>query len=200
MSKLLIIFARNPELGKTKTRLAKTLGDEMALAIYYKLLSHIQQITEDLDCDKAVYYSGHVDTEDNWENKIYKKKVQKGHDLGEKMHNAINDGLQAGYQSVILIGTDIYELTSEIITSGFEKLENNDVVIGPAKDGGYYLIGMKQSHPNIFKLHAWSTPSVYSNTIKLIEAEKLSWAKTALINDIDELEDLKGTDLLKEID
>ncbi|HNP18118.1 MAG TPA: TIGR04282 family arsenosugar biosynthesis glycosyltransferase [Fulvivirga sp.] len=195
MSNLLIIFARNPELGKTKTRLAKTLGDEMALAIYYKLLSHIQRITKDLDCDKTVYYSGHVDTEDNWDNEIYKKKVQKGHDLGEKMHNAINDGLQAGYKSVVLIGTDIYELTSGIIASGFEKLKSNDVVIGPAKDGGYYLIGMKSPSKAIFQISKWSTPNVFNETVALIEREKFSWAKTALLNDIDELEDLKGTDL-----
>ena len=195
MNRLLIIFARNPELGKIKTRLAKTLGDEMALAIYYKLLAHAQQITHNLDYDKAVYYSSYADTEDNWDNRVYKKKVQKGHDLGERMFNAIDDALAAGYESVVLIGTDIYELTSEIIDNAFNKLTVHDVVIGPAKDGGYYLIGMKKPNSSIFKLSAWSTPGVFSETVKRIENADLSWAKTALLNDIDEPEDLRGTDL-----
>jgi uncharacterized protein len=195
MNRLLIIFTRNPELGKIKTRLAKTLGDEMALAIYYKLLARAQHITHKLDCDKVVYYSSYADTEDNWDNRIYKKKVQKGHDLGERMFNAINDGLVAGYESVVLIGTDIYELTGEIIDNAFNKLAANDVVIGPAKDGGYYLIGMKKPNSNIFRLSAWSTPRVFSETVKYVEAENLTWAKTALLNDIDEPGDLKGTDL-----
>jgi rSAM/selenodomain-associated transferase 1 len=198
MSRLLIIFAKNPELGKIKTRIAKALGDELALAIYYKLLTHTRRVAEHLTCDKAVYYSDYIDTEDNWDNSVYKKKKQKGDDLGLRMHNAINEGLMAGYQSVILIGTDIYELNASIIEKGFEKLENHDVVIGPAKDGGYYLIGMKKPHESIFKLKAWSTPNVFSETMKLVEKEQLNWTQTTLLNDIDEPEDLKGTDLLLE--
>lgn len=196
MNKLLIIFVKNPELGKVKTRLARTLGDGVALAVYLKLLTHTQKVVENLDCDKAVYYSKFVDTEDSWDNKRYKKHLQKGADLGEKMSNAISESLAKGYESVCLIGTDIYELTADVIKDGFKRLETCDVVIGPAKDGGYYMVGMKKAHSEIFHLKQWGIANVFSETIKLVEKEKLTFALTKLLNDIDVPEDLKGTDLL----
>lgn len=196
MNRLLIIFVKNPEIGKVKTRLAKAIGEEAALAIYLKLLSHTHEIVDSLAYDKAVYYSKFVDTEDYWENKHYKKHLQKGKNLGERMNNAITDSFNAGYDSVCLIGTDIYELTTEVIKNAFSKLDSHDVVIGPAKDGGYYLIGMKKPHPEIFELAQWSTPNVFSETVKLIEKQKLSYDLTRLLNDIDNVEDLKGTDLI----
>lgn len=195
MNRLLIIFVKNPELGKVKTRLAKSIGEEAALAVYLRLLHHTQEVAEKMPCDKAVYYSAFVDTEDSWNNKKYKKYLQQGSSLGEKMTRAINVSLAAGYDSVCLIGSDIYELRAHTIDSAFSKLETHDVVIGPAKDGGYYLIGMKAPHPEIFQLKRWSTPDVFSETIKLIDKNGLTYAQTQLLNDIDEPEDLKGTDL-----
>ncbi|ELR69760.1 Glycosyltransferase [Fulvivirga imtechensis AK7] len=195
MNKLLIIFVKNPELGRVKTRLARSLGDDVALAIYLRLLTHTQEVIEDLAFDKAVYYSKFVDSEDNWENKRYEKYLQKGADLGDKMFHAISESLAKGYESVCLIGTDIYELTADVIKDGFIKLETHDVVIGPAKDGGYYLIGMKKAYPEIFDLHQWGISNVFSETVKRIENKGLTYAQTKLLNDIDEPEDLKGTDL-----
>ena len=195
MSRLLVIFARNPELGKTKTRLAKTLGDETSLAIYYKLINHAQQITNELPLDVAVYYSSFIDKEDSWDNKRFFKRLQKGNDLGEKMFNAIKEGFEMGYREVLLIGTDIYSLTDTIIMDGFEKLLNSDVVIGPAVDGGYYLIGMKKPHQSIFKLDEWSHSQVFSETLELLKEAKLSFSETFILNDIDEETDLVGTDL-----
>lgn len=196
MTKLLIIFVKNPEIGKVKTRLAKSLGEEAALAVYLKLLTHTQHVVEGLDCDKAVYYSKYIDTEDNWDNKHYQKHLQKGADLGERMAHAISTALAIGYDSVCLIGTDIYEITTGVINHAFSELEKNDVVIGPAKDGGYYLIGMNRPYPQIFNLKQWSTSNVYSKTIELIEQAHLAYGQTKMLNDIDVLEDLKGTDLI----
>ncbi len=195
MSRLLVIFARNPELGRTKTRLAKTLGDETSLAIYYKLINQAQQITNELPLDVAVYYSSFIDKEDSWDNKRYFKRLQKGNDLGEKMFNAINEGFEMGYREVLLIGTDIYSLTDTVIMDGFEKLSNSDVVIGPAVDGGYYLIGMKKPHQSIFKLDEWSHSQVFSETLELLKEAKLSFSETVILNDIDVEADLEGTDL-----
>lgn len=192
MNKLLIIFVKNPEVGRVKTRIAKAMGDEAALAIYLKLIAHTHEVVEQLECDKAVYYSAFVDTEDNWNNKKYQKHLQKGEDLGKKMINAIDEGFAAGYEYVCLIGSDIYELTGEVIKSAFAKLQTCDVVVGPAKDGGYYLIGMKKPHPGIFALDQWSTPNVFSETIKRIEQARLSYSQTRLLNDIDTPEDIKG--------
>lgn len=195
MSKLLIIFARNPELGKTKTRLAKTLGDDVALAIYYKLINKAQEITANLPVDKAVYYSSFIDKEDSWDNTKYQKYLQKGESLGDKMHNAMCEGLSRGYQQIILIGTDIYTLTPKIIKQSFEVLNNKDVVIGPAADGGYYLIGMKKAQPSIFTLEKWSHDQVFSQTVSLVKDAQLTYGTTKTLNDIDEPKDLMGTDL-----
>ncbi len=195
MSNLLIIFARNPEIGKTKTRLAAKIGDAAALAIYYKLVNHTQQITAELPCDKAVFYADFVDREDSWDNSKYQKHLQSGSDLGERMFNAIEAGLKMGYQNVVLIGTDIYELTSEIIIDAFQKLEMHDVVIGPAKDGGYYLIGMKQPHRSLFENMTWSHSNVFQDTLMRILKADLNLDQTILLNDIDEPADLLGTDL-----
>lgn len=196
MSRLLIIFVKNPEIGKVKTRLAKSIGEEAALAIYLKLLGRTHEVADLLNCDKAIYYSEYVDTEDNWENRRYKKHLQKGDDLGQRMNNAICEAFSAGHSSVCLIGTDIYELTPEIINDAFNKLASHDIVIGPAEDGGYYLIGMNKPHPEIFQLKHWSTPDVLIETVRLIEAQALTFCKTKLLNDIDHVEDLKGTDLI----
>uniref|UniRef100_UPI004049889E TIGR04282 family arsenosugar biosynthesis glycosyltransferase n=1 Tax=Fulvivirga sp. TaxID=1931237 RepID=UPI004049889E len=195
MSRLLIIFARNPELGKTKTRLAQTLGDEAALAIYYKLINKTQEVTVDLPIDKAVYYSSFIDREDSWDNEKYQKYLQKGDTLGEKMYYAIEEGISNGYQQVALIGTDIYTLTTDIIIKSFDLLNESDIVLGPAEDGGYYLIGMKRLEPSIFGLKEWSHSEVFSQTVKLIKNQGMSYSTTQTLNDIDKPEDLKGTDL-----
>ena len=191
----LILFVKNPELGKVKTRLAKSIGDEKALAIYFKLLSNAYQMTETLRCDVAIYYSKFIDSEDYWDNNKYDKYIQTGETLGDKMHNAIAHSLDMGYKKVSLVGSDIYDLTAEIIHDSFGKLDTHDVALGPAEDGGYYLIGMKRPNKNIFKLEQWSTTEVLNETIEMIKKEGLSYAPTATLNDIDNLEDLKRTPL-----
>ncbi len=194
MTKLLIVFCKNPLLGQVKTRLAKTLGDEMALAIYLKLINHTQNVVKAVDADVAVYYSDYVDTEDSWNN-AYIKKRQHGKDLGEKMFNAISEGLNMGYASVCLVGTDIYELTPGIIDGAFDKLNKSDVVIGPARDGGYYLIGMTRPDAKVFDISAWSTSSVLEETLLRVQEQGLGCAMLEALGDIDTEEDLQGTNL-----
>lgn len=194
MTKLLIVFCKNPLLGQVKTRLAKTLGDEMALAIYLKLINHTQNVVKAVDADVAVYYSDYVDTEDSWNN-AYIKKRQHGKDLGEKMFNAISEGLNMGYASVCLVGTDIYELTPVIIEGAFDKLNKSDVVIGPARDGGYYLIGMTRPDAKVFDISAWSTSSVLEETLLRVQEQGLGCAMLEALGDIDTEEDLQGTNL-----
>jgi len=187
---LLIIFYRNPELGKVKTRLAKTVGDEKALAIYLKLSSYTRQITEDLAVDKQVYYSEFADTEDHWPNLSYQKKVQRGSDLGDKMNNAFANAFSGGYKSVCIIGTDCLELTSSAIANAFEQLLTHDAVIGPAVDGGYYLLGMNKLHSEVFKNKFWSQPSVCADTILDFDNLKLSYSTLKMLSDIDDESDL----------
>ena len=192
---LLIIFVKNPEKGHVKTRLAASIGDEKALEIYLQLLAHTRKVTTDLEVHKAVFYSKHIDENDEWPSPPFLKRIQCEGGLGIKMAEAFKQAFQMGYQKVCLIGTDIYELTPEVIEEAFLSLSKHDTVIGPAKDGGYYLIGMKKLHASIFEGKTWSTPTVCQDTIQDIENLGLSCQLVDTLNDIDEFDDLKLTDL-----
>lgn len=185
----LIIFTRNPELGKCKTRLAKTVGNEAALNIYKYLLEHTANISKDLKADKYVFYSENIKKDDLWKNDIFCKKLQFGHDLGARMENAFLELFQLGYEKTIIIGSDLLDLTTEHITEAFQTLSNHDIVIGPAKDGGYYLLGMKNIHSKIFKNKDWGTSSVLKNTLNDIQNSTFSLLDE--LNDIDTFEDIK---------
>lgn len=186
--KLLLIFTRNPELGKAKTRLAKTVGDETALEIYKFLLQKTKDISLKVNADKAVYYSVKIRENDIWDASIYQKFKQKGQDLGIRMLNAFKSGFEAGYEKIIIIGSDLYDLEPKEIDYAFEELNSNDLVIGPALDGGYYLLGMKKIHQSIFKNKDWGTDSVRENTLKDLIDEKVKLL--AVKNDIDVYEDI----------
>ena len=190
MSKnLLLIFTRNPELGKVKTRLAKKIGKESALEIYKILLQRTKEITLKVDSDKAVYYSEEVNHNFIWNEKVYQKHQQKGKDLGKRMRNAFIEGFNEGYNNIIIIGSDLFDLSTEIINNAFDKLQKNEVVIGPAKDGGYYLLGMKTLHPNIFENKAWGTDSVRQETLNDLKNNKVHLLE--ILNDIDVFEDIE---------
>ncbi|GCC51913.1 glycosyltransferase [Chryseotalea sanaruensis] len=191
-SNLLLIFYRNPKLGKVKTRLASTLGNEKALSIYLKLAAHTLNITEGLKADKVVFYSDTVENQDHWLNEKFKKAPQAGKDLGERMLNAFQYGFDQGYNHICIIGTDCLELNTSIIESAFEALDQQDVVIGPAKDGGYYLLGMKKAHSDFFSNKNWSTQTVMHDTLLDTLHLKASVHLLPLLSDVDVEEDLKG--------
>lgn len=186
---LLLIFTRNPELGKVKTRLAKTIGNEKALEIYKFLLNKTKEISINTNSDKAVFYSVKIRENDIWGKNYYQKYQQEGKDLGERMLNAFKTSFLKGYKKVIIIGSDLYDLTSNQINEAFEKLNSHDFVIGPAKDGGYYLLGMKSLEPKIFKNKNWGSSSVRKETIDDLK-EKSIFSLTEL-NDIDIYEDIE---------
>ncbi|WGD33563.1 TIGR04282 family arsenosugar biosynthesis glycosyltransferase [Olleya sp. YS] len=192
---LIITFTRNPELGKVKTRLAKTIGKTSALAIYEKLLEHTESVLHNLDCDKAVYYSVQVRDNDIWDSSIYQKHQQSGDDLGLRMQNAFEEGFNKGYKNIVIVGSDLYDLKSKHITDAFSALKDNDVVIGPAEDGGYYLLGMKNMHSNIFKNKKWGTETVFEDTMKGLQNESVFLLEP--LNDIDTFEDIQNNDTLK---
>ncbi|MGY0391666.1 TIGR04282 family arsenosugar biosynthesis glycosyltransferase [Bizionia sp. KMM 8389] len=193
--KALIIFTRNPKLGTCKTRLAKTIGDEAALNIYKHLLSHTAETASQVSVDRFVFYSETIQKNDLWDSDIFKKKLQKGTDLGERMENAFAELFRLGYEKVVIIGSDLLDLNAQIISEGFQKLEENDCVLGPAEDGGYYLFGMKQLNPKVFKNKQWGTDTVLNHTIKDLENTKYHLLKT--LNDIDTFDDIKNIESLK---
>ena len=192
---LIIIFTRNPELGKVKTRLAKTIGDESALNIYKFLLHHTEQIIRNIDCDKAVYYSVKIRNNDIWDKTVYQKHQQKGNDLGKRMHNAFRDAFSKGYKKVVIVGSDLYDLKAKDINKAFEQLSKCDVVIGPAVDGGYYLLGMKIMHSQIFQNKDWGTSTVFQSTINNLQNENVFLLHE--LNDVDIYDDMKDNKILK---
>lgn len=189
-SSLLLIFIKNPELGKVKTRLAATIGNRKALRIYLKLLERTHAITQSLPCDKVVYYSPTIQPDDIWSQGAFQKALQREGDLGERMQDAFQTGFTQGYKKICIIGSDCYELTSEIIQAAYQALDAHDAVIGPSLDGGYYLLGMKGLHPELFQNKHWSTSSVLKDTIADLEQKNLRWTTLSELNDVDEEGDL----------
>jgi rSAM/selenodomain-associated transferase 1 len=190
--RLLIIFVKNPLKGKVKTRLAKTIGEDKALLIYQELLMFTNKITAEVKSDKAVFYSDFIDQQDLWDSSIYKKHKQEGDNLGDRMYRAFEDGFSEGYQNIVIIGSDCLELSSDLIHEAFEKLREHDFVIGPASDGGYYLLGMKDLHRNLFENKAWSTSSVFEDTMKSIDTMNATCYTLPVLSDVDIENDLKG--------
>jgi rSAM/selenodomain-associated transferase 1 len=187
---LLIIFARNPVLGKVKTRLARDVGAEKALEVYLKLLEHAHKTADQVACTKHVYYSDGVDEFGLLDYFKFEKRIQEGSDLGERMNNAIKSGLDEGFQNVIIIGSDCIEITPQLIEDAFETLSSHDCVLGPANDGGYYLIGMSDLHPGLFKDKKWSSADVLLDSILDLQNEGLTYKLLATLNDIDTKDDL----------
>ena len=186
--KLLLIFTRNAELGKVKTRLSKSVGDTTALEIYQYLVQKTQQVINKVSCQKAVYYSEKIIIDDLWDSKTFQKHLQKGNDLGFRMLDAFKNSFESGYEKVVIIGTDLFDLTPSIIEESFLSLDSNDVVIGPAKDGGYYLLGMKMLQSRLFEDKAWGTSTVRNDTLKDLTNKKVHLLEE--LNDIDVFEDI----------
>lgn len=192
---LLLIFTRNPELGKCKTRLAATVGKNAALDIYKFLLEHTANITKSIYATKQVFYSEEIWEKDTWETTTYIKKIQKGTDLGERMFNAFNDGFNSGFEHIIVIGSDMYDLSTEDIENAFIHLNTNDYVIGPAIDGGYYLLGMKTPNSKLFKNKEWGTNTVLQSTLNDLKNTKTHILEAK--NDVDVYEDIKDIEAFK---
>lgn len=196
-SELLIVFTKNPTLGRVKTRLAKTLGDEKALSIFKKLLAQAAKVASEWPGDVWVFYADFLPEKDLWSSVTDRVFLQQGEGLGDRMAAAFELGL-ASYKKVVLVGTDIPAISTQVITSAFEKLTQHDLVIGPTFDGGYFLIGMNANHTYIFSNMKWSTSSVYEQTICKIHDRKLTVSSLDPLTDIDYESDLVGFEWLLE--
>lgn len=186
---LLLIFTRNPESGKVKSRLAKDVGEKSALSIYEFLLEHTALVTKNLAVTKEVYYSEEIWERDVWDNQLYSKKLQQGEDLGDRMLQAFEDGFKNGYKNIIIIGSDLYELETKDLETAFHLLQQKEAVIGPATDGGYYLLGMNKLYPEVFKQKAWGTSSVLKATLEDLKETDLGILEAR--NDVDHFSDIK---------
>lgn len=184
----LIVMAKNPVLGKVKTRLAATIGHKRALMVYQKLLQHTYQVCVPFASDTIFYFTDYVETSEKWGG--FKQDIQVGDKLGVRMSNAFNKAFEEGKEKVVIIGTDCIEINSDSIDSAFKALDDYDVVIGPAEDGGYYLLGMKKMHQAFFLNKRWSTETVFIDTIEDVKALHLSHKNLPTLTDIDTEKDL----------
>ncbi|MBI2470333.1 MAG: TIGR04282 family arsenosugar biosynthesis glycosyltransferase [Planctomycetes bacterium] len=205
MEKALIIFLKYPEPGKVKTRLAKALGDEKACSIY-KLLA--ERVIKSVFSKNPLTYDVHIFfTPDDKNNEITawlksildnnqaigaKYSPQKGSDLGERMSNAFEQIFCGkGCKRGIIIGTDCPEIDATLIENAFDLLKGKDIIIGPCKDGGYYLLGMSKHVHDLFVDIDWSTDQVFSQTMEKVQKNNLSCGILKTLTDIDTIEDLQ---------
>lgn len=184
----LILFIKNPVLGRVKTRLAQKLGDEQALAVYRLLLQRTRAAAIQIDAARIVAYSDFIPDSDEWDTSLFLKSLQSGQDLGQRMFQALASALE-NHPAAILAGGDIPQLSPEVLTEAIQQLQYHDLVIGPASDGGYYLIGMKRPEPRLFEDIAWSTPTVCRQTLAKARALQLSAHILPTLHDVDEAED-----------
>ena len=191
MEQSLLIFAKNLIPGRGKTRLAATIGNEAALSVYKRLLQHTASITKELPVRKTVFYSDFIEASDIWESRNYQKQLQWGNDLGERMKNAFEFSFNQGIKETAVIGTDCFELSDVAIVHAFTFLKIHDIVIGPARDGGYYLLAMKEDHPQLFENIRWSTGEVLEQTLSVCERLNLSVYLLPALVDIDTEDDLR---------
>lgn len=194
--KAFIVFTRIPLEHKTKTRLLPYYTPKQCVGLHIAMLKDLAETLNCLDNSIKIYIyylpEGDVSIIKNifGDDKTYRE--QRGEDLGDKMYNAIFEVLSEGVSAVSLSGTDIPLLSAEDIESSFTNLENNDIVLSPTEDGGYYLVGMKKADKEIFDVEGYGTGSVFENTKQKIEDMGLSLGTGRRHRDIDTKEDIKA--------
>lgn len=184
----LLIFVRRPELGKVKTRLAAEVGDQKALDIYKRLLAHTQEVSQKVDCVRHLWYVDQIVQDDSWSTDHFRKYVQVEGDLGARMKAAFAEALK-DHDQVIIVGSDCPQLSEEIVEQAFDSLSQSDTVIGPTFDGGYYLLGMKDLHADLFDDMKWSVDDVCTVTKQRINNLSLTVTELPRLSDIDYKED-----------
>ena len=201
MNNLLIIFAKEPVSGKVKTRLIPEIGPDKALSLYSELLSDTLKVASN-SCIEEIHLYLHGDTRNNSIQNLVKQygvKVcsQSGDNLGERMLNAFKNSL-TDFKRVIIIGTDCPSLELDDISQANNALDGDvDIVLGPAEDGGYYLIGLKQDFDFLFKNIEWGSGQVLSETLELINQRSLNYHLLQTRWDLDRPSDLKRYSSLK---
>lgn len=191
----LIIFTRYPEPGKTKTRLIPALGAQGAANLQRQMteytLSQVQKLQAISPTIVEIRFAGgNLQLMQGWlgENFIY--QPQGAGDLGQRMEQSLQNALQNGAQKVVFIGIDCPGVNAEILATAFKNLDTYDLVIGPAVDGGYYLIGLKRYIPKLFANIDWGTATVLQRTINIAQQLSLSQVQLLPLADVDRPEDL----------
>jgi uncharacterized protein len=197
----LIVFTRYPAVGQAKTRLIPVLGASGAAELHRQMTVHtlaqVRELQKNQPLTATIYFAGQQSAADMvaWLGAEWQYQQQIAGDLGVRMATAFADTLQSGMKKVVIIGTDCPGLTAEIIQNAFEQLSGHDLVLGPALDGGYYLIGLRSIRPELFINIPWSTDAVLAKTIEIAQQLNLSMALLSPLADVDRPADLPVWDL-----
>ena len=191
----LIIFTRYPEPGKTKTRLIPVLGPENAAKLQRQMteytLMQSRKLERDLPVLITVYFTGGTQKlMAEWLGTDISYQPQSEGNLGKRMYAAFAQAFLTGMERVIIIGIDCPDLTSSVLAEGFNALQENDLVLGPAEDGGYYLIGLRSLIAELFGEIKWGTAEVLAKTKKIGNQLNLNIHYLRVLNDVDLPEDL----------
>jgi rSAM/selenodomain-associated transferase 1 len=193
---VVLIFARTPERGKVKTRLAADVGDEQALSIYERLLEHTCETVLRSGYPARVYMAGDIPQNDIWSRAGFARHPQASGTLGERMHAAFSDAFRDGIRYAVIIGTDCPGLKPSHLHDAMNRLETTEAVVGPAEDGGYVLLGLTSPIRRIFENKDWSTDSVLHDTIADFRSLQMSFALMEPLRDIDTKDDLDELKLM----
>ena len=191
----LIIFTRYPEPGKTKTRLIPALGVEGAANLQRQMteytLSKVKQVQQSTGISFEVRFAGgNLQLMQNWLGTELIYQLQGEGDLGKRMENSFLSAFNRGAQEVIIIGIDCPGVNAQVLTKAFDKIQNCDLILGPAVDGGYYLIGLRRAIGKLFTNIDWGTAKVLQQTVDIAEQLNLSIAYLRTLADVDRKEDL----------
>jgi rSAM/selenodomain-associated transferase 2/rSAM/selenodomain-associated transferase 1 len=191
----LIVFTRYPEPGKTKTRLIPSLGTHGAADLHRRLTEHILARARELQGYRQVdievrYEGGNEHLMEQWLGPDISYLPQGSGDLGKRMARGFHEALQAEMSRVVLVGTDVPDISPRLLLEAFEALVHSDLVLGPARDGGYYLIGLRKVYRQLFVDMPWGTEKVLQRTMRIADELRLSVVLLETLDDVDRPEDL----------
>ena len=196
MDKVLIIFVKYPQAGRVKTRLAKSIGKDKAACLYKEFVQDTISQTRSSRYRQVIFYTPKNKRQEisQWLGNDLSYYSQEGKDLGQRMYKAFDLILKVASSQAVIIGSDSPLINKRNIARAFKVLERKDCVIGPAQDGGYYLLGLKKPNKDIFKNIDWSTDRVLNQTLKLLTNRKISYSLIEPGFDVDTAEDLARLD------
>ena len=194
-SRVILFFVKAPQRGRVKSRLASALGEDDALAAYR---AFVQDMIDTLDAAGlrtliCVSPPEGLPAVSAWLGGQRTYKVQTGEDLGSRMEHAFRSAFRSGVKRAVLIGSDLPDLPAETFVRSIEALDRHDAVIGPAADGGYYLIGFRDDgfRPEVFRDIHWSTPAVFDETMAVFSRTGSRVHRLPQWRDVDTIGDLQ---------
>lgn len=195
----LIVFLRAPQLGRVKTRLAAGLGDEAALAAYRHLLNATTEAIRDVDSVELRYTPDDAASAvEPWRRTGWTLSAQGAGDLGERLIRAFAEGFGGGFDRIAVIGTDCPYVTAGDVRAAWEALHTGDVVLGPAADGGYWLIGLRRPQPGLFRGMSWGGETVFRETRRRAVELGLTVAVLRELPDVDTTTDWEAYQAFRE--